>query len=439
MPASHTLEFLNMPSLNRKTVRLTVVLGASVAAGLVLASWLLDRPTPGRSALPAAAVAAPAPATTAAAGAAPAAPSVTTGPTPAASGKPALTVAVISPQREMLSSVIAANGSIQAWEEASVGAEGSGWRLADVRVQVGDAVRRGQVLARFDTRVAEADLAQLRAAVTEAEAAAAEAAANAKRARDLQGSGALSAQQVTQYLTAERTAQARLEAQRAAVRAQELRLAQGQVLAPDDGVISARGAAATVGAVVPPGQELFRLIRQGRLEWRAEVAAAELGALQPGQSVRVQPVGGEAVTGKVRRIAPTVDAATRNGLVYVDLPAAPGLRAGAFARGEFETGRSEAPTLPQTAVLMREGFSWVFIVGPDNRVRQTKVTTGRRTGDRIEIKTGLPADARVVLSGGGFLADGDLVRVSAAPSAPPATPVPVGPAAPGGAAPRQGG
>ena len=407
-----------MPFLQRKTVRLALVLGASVAAGLLLASLLLDRPGPGRPTLPAAAVAAPSPASGAAAGTppGPAAPAPA-----AAAGKPALTVAVTSPQREMLSSVIAANGSIQAWEEASVGAEGSGWRLAEVRAQVGDTVRRGQVLARFDTRVAEADLAQLRAAVAEGEAAAAEAAANAKRARDLQGSGALSAQQVTQYLTAERTAQARLEAQRAAVRAQELRLAQGQVLAPDDGVIAARGAAATVGAVVPPGQELFRLIRQGRLEWRGEVAAADLAALQPGQAVRVQPVGGETITGKVRRIAPTVDAATRNGLVYVDLPATPGLRAGGFARGEFETGRSEAPTLPQSAVLLREGFSWVFIVGPDNRVRQAKVVTGRRSGDRVEIKTPLPAYARVVLAGGGFLADGDLVRVSTATPATPAT------------------
>ena len=418
-----------MPLLHRKTVRLALVLGASAATGLLLASWLLDRPGPGRPTLPAAAVAAPAAATGAAAGT----PSSPAAPAPAAAaGKPALTVAVTSPQREMLSSLITANGSIQAWEEASVGAEGSGWRLAEVRVQVGDSVRRGQVLARFDTRVAEADLAQLRAAVAEGEAAAAEAAANAKRARELQGSGALSAQQVTQYLTAERTAQARLEAQRAAVRAQELRLAQGQVLAPDDGVIAARGTAATVGAVVPPGQELFRLIRQGRLEWRAEVAAADLAALQPGQAVRVLPVGGEAVTGKVRRIAPTVDAATRNGLVYVDLPAGRGLRPGAFARGEFETGRSEAPTLPQTAVLLREGFSWVFVVGPDDRVRQTKVVTGRRSGDRVEIRTPLPADARVVLSGGGFLADGDLVRVSTVAPAAPAVPA-------GGAAARQGG
>jgi HlyD family secretion protein len=424
-----------MSLLNNKPARRVIVLGVSVAAGLLLARLVLDSPAPGRPSLPAAAVAAQPGqgATSGAAAAAPGTPGTApsgAGAPPTAGGKPALTVAVTAPQRQVLASTLAANGSIQAWEEASVGAEGSGWRLAEVRVQVGDAVRRGQVMARFDTRVAEADLAQLRAAVAEAEAASAEAAANAKRARELQGSGALSAQQVTQYLTAERTAQARLEAQRAAARAQELRLAQGQVLAPDDGVVAARSAAATVGAVVPPGQELFRLIRQGRLEWRAEVAAADLAVVQPGQTVRVVPVGGEAVAGKVRRVAPTVDAATRNGLVYVDLPAGRGLRAGSFARGEFETGRSEAPTLPQTAVLLREGFAWVFVVGPDNRVRQTKVSTGRRAGDRVEITSALPADARVVVAGAGFLADGDQVRVSASspPPAPGPQPAPAAPA-----------
>ena len=122
--------------------------------------------------------------------------------------------------------------------------------------------------------MAQAELAQSKAAMAETEATLAEAAANAQRARELQASGALSAQQINQYLTAERTAQARLEAQRALFKTQQLRLAQTQVLAPDNGVISARNA--TVGAVVPAGMELFRLIRQGRLEWRAEVVANEL-------------------------------------------------------------------------------------------------------------------------------------------------------------------
>jgi RND family efflux transporter MFP subunit len=338
-------------------------------------------------------------------------------PAAAAPAKPALTVTVTSAQRATVATGVTANGNVAAWQEAIVGAEANGMRLAEVRVNVGDVVRKGQVLATFDSAMANADLAQSRAAVAEAEANLAEAAANAQRARELQPSGALSAQQVAQLLTAERTAQARLEAVKAAQQVQQLRLQQAQVLAPDSGVISARSA--TVGAVVPAGAELFKLIRQGRLEWRGEVAATELAQIKPGQKVTVAPPTGAPVTGTVRTVAPTVDAATRNALVYVDLPESGGrLKAGMFARGEFATGSSTALTLPQSAVLLRDGFSYVFTVGADGRVAQRKVATGRRSGDRVEILQGLDDQARVVASGGGFLADGDTVRVvSAAPAA----------------------
>lgn len=335
----------------------------------------------------------------------------------AAGPKAALTVTAVQAQSVRLPTRVPANGNLAAWQEASVGAESNGSRLAEVRVNVGDVVKRGQVLALFAADMAQADVAQIKAAVAEAEATLAEAAVNAQRARDLQASGALSDQQINQFMTAERTAQARLEAQRAAARVQQLRLQQTQVLAPDDGVISSRSA--TVGAVVPSGQELFRLIRQGRLEWRAEVAATELAAIKPGQTVQVTPAGGLPITGKVRMVAPTVDAATRNGIVYVDLPASGPAKAGMFARGEFEIGVSTALTLPQTAVLLRDGFSYVFVIGADAKVSQTKVAVGRRNGERIEITSGLAAGVRVVSAGGGFLTDGDLVRVvdAAAPMA----------------------
>ena len=325
----------------------------------------------------------------------------------------ALTVTVVQPLRATLGSTISAGGNVAAWQEAIIGAEGNGLRLAEVRVNVGDAVRRGQPLAHFAAELMQAELAQTQAAVAEAEALLAEAAGNATRARELAPSGAWSAQQVNQVLTAERTAQARLAAARAGLRVQQLRVAQTQVLASDDGLISARSA--TVGAVVPAGAEMFRLIRGGRLEWRAEVAASELAQLRPGQTVRVTPAGGAAVTGRVRTVAPTVDAATRNGIVYVDLPAGGPARAGMFARGEFELGATAALTLPQTAVVLRDGFSYVYRVAADGKVAQTKVGVGRRAGERIEITLGLDAAARVVASGGAFLADGDTVRVVDAP------------------------
>lgn len=330
-------------------------------------------------------------------------------PAPVPAARPALAVTVVTPSTATWPRTVAANGSIFAWQEASVGAETPGWRLAEVRAQVGDVVRRGQVLAAFATELAQADLAQQQAALAQAQAQLAEAAANARRARELQPSGVISAQQTQQVLTAERTAIARVEAQQAALAAQQLRLAQAQVLAPDAGIVSAR--LATVGAVAQPGQELFRLIRQGRLEWRAEVAATDLAQLRAGQEVRVEPVGAPAVSGRVRMVAPTVDPATRNGLVYVDLPQPGPAKPGMFARGSFEIGRSAALTLPQGAVLLRDGFSYVFVVGADAKVLQAKVTVGRRQGDRVEITGGLDAAARVVAAGGGFLADGDLVRV----------------------------
>jgi RND family efflux transporter MFP subunit len=183
------------------------------------------------------------------------------------------------------------------------------------------------------------------------------------------------------------------------------------VLAPDNGVISAR--LATVGQTPQAGQELFRLIRDGRLEWRAEVTATELARIRPGMAVSLVPAGPDTqrIEGKVRMVAPTVDPQTRNAIVYVDLPQPGAARAGMFARGEFELGRGSALTLPQSAVVMREGFSYVYRIQPDNRVAQVKVDTGRRVGDRVEITGGLEPDARVVASGAAFLADGDLVRI----------------------------
>lgn len=327
----------------------------------------------------------------------------------ASAARAALSVTTTTPQTLTLPLKISANGNIAAWQEAVIGTEANGLRLAEVRVGVGDVVKRGQVLATFAPDTIQADLNQVRASVAEAEATLAEAAANAQRARELSTTGALSAQQINQYLTAERTAQARVDAARAAAKVQQLRLQQTRVLAPDNGIISSRSA--TVGAVMPAGMEMFRLIRQGRLEWRAEVPATELARVKPGMPVAVNTPGGNVISGKVRMVAPTVDDKTRNGLVYVDLLATADARAGMFARGDFQIGSGQALTLPQSAVVLREGFSYVMRVGPDAKVAETKVSIGRRAGDRIEVLSGLDASSRVVASGGAFLADGDVVRV----------------------------
>lgn len=324
--------------------------------------------------------------------------------------RPALAVTTAQPTRASIRLRLPANGNVAAWQEASIGAETNGLRLTEVRVNVGDRVSAGQVLAVFAGDTVQADVAQARANVLEAKANAAEAAANADRAGTLTASGALSQQQIQQYSTASQTAQARVEAAQAMLNAQQLRLQHARVLAPDSGVISSR--TATVGAVLSAGTELFRMVRKGRLEWRAEVSASDLPRIVPGEPVSVTTAAGTQVQGTVRMLAPTVDPKTRNALVYVDLPVHKDLRAGMYAQGDFLLGQREALSVPQSALVLRDGFQHVFEMGADNHVVLRRVEVGQRAGEQIEIVSGLKADARIVERGGAFLNDGDLVSIS---------------------------
>ena len=331
-----------------------------------------------------------------------------TGATKVAS-KPALTVTTVAPQQLDWLQTLTAGGNIAPWQEAVIGPEISNYRITEVSVNVGDRVARGQTLASISAEVLESEHAEFRASVAEAQASAAEARANHERARQLREKGFFSPQQVAQTQAAAETAQARLEGATARLNSASLRKSKTAILAPDSGIISVRNA--TVGSIVQPGQELFRLIRGARLEWRAEVSAADLGRIRPGQTVIVTAPDGAQLEGKVRAVAPTVDPRTHTALIYVDLPAnaASLISAGMFARGEFRIGSKPALTVPQSALLQRDGFAYVFRV-EDSKVTQVKVVPGRRNSDRIEV-AGLAADIRVVASGVGFLADGDSVHI----------------------------
>jgi len=187
--------------------------------------------------------------------------------------------------------------------------------------------------------------------------------------------------------------------------------AQGRIVSPDSGVISA--ANANVGSMLQPGAELFRLIRKGRLEWRAELTAEELMLLRKGMGVEVTVGEGRVIRGTVRAISPSVNPQTRYGYALVTLPDSTGIIAGAFARGTFDVsgGKKTLLSLPQSAVMQRGSTTYVLVVGPDNHVHERAVTAGQRNGDRVQIKQGLTADEPVVESGGAFLTEGDVVQV----------------------------
>jgi HlyD family secretion protein len=339
-----------------------------------------------------------------------------------AAPRPALTVTLVTPVEANWPRVIEAGGGLYAWQEGVVAAETGGLRVVEVAVEVGDQVRRGQELVRLADETVRAELAQEEARVAQVRASLAEARANADRARTVKDRGAMSEQQSTQYLVGEETAKANLAAAEAALEMQRLRLAQTRILAVDDGVVSSRSA--TLGMVVQAGTELLRIVRQGRVEWRAEVTAEQLAQVRTGQEAELRLPSGETIVGQVRAQAPTLDPGTRYGLVYVDVPVGSPARAGMFARGTVRLGIAKVLTLPESAVVLRDGASHVYQVRQGDRVDQLRVEVGRRAEGRVEILTGLESGARVVETGGAFLNDGDPVRVEA--SAPPGAPAGVG-------------
>jgi RND family efflux transporter MFP subunit len=335
---------------------------------------------------------------------------------------PAMTVTLARVARADWDSTLEASGAIEPWQEAVLGAQTSGLRLLEVRANVGDTVRRGQVLARFDAAVLRAGQAELQATLAQAEAAARQAATNRQRVQSLRDSGGVSRQEVLQYETQADTSAAQVSVVRAQLESRRLLLDHAEVRAPDDGVISARGA--TVGAVAESGQELFRLIRQGRLEWRGELTAGQLARIAPGQRIALRLPDGSGAGARVRQSAPRLDPQSRLATVYADIDPGSRARAGMYAAGRVVLERLPALVLPAASVVIRDGRSYVFKAGPDAgqaivAAHAVRVEVGRRQGDSVEILGSVAEGERVVVQGAGFLKDGDSVRVAHA-AAPPA-------------------
>ncbi|MBT0964147.1 efflux RND transporter periplasmic adaptor subunit [Denitromonas iodatirespirans] len=321
----------------------------------------------------------------------------------------ALSVSLVAPQREKWSDRIVATGSIEPWQAASIGAEISGERLVEVLVAVGDTVKKGQLLARLTQESTQVELQMQRASLAEAEANLGHAKLSAERARRLDASRAISAQDLLEYETGEKTAEAKVAIVKSQIAALNLRLRKTKIVAPDDGVISERNA--TVGSLTDHTPELFRLIRQGRIEWRAELWAEQQAAVKIGQLVWLIDPLGRQVEGRVRQIAPTVDNASRKSIVYVDVEGSDVLKPGVLVTGAFSAAERQALTIPESALVTRDGFNYVMVHQDDGRVAQRKLAIGSRNDGRVEVRSGLTGEERIVESGAAFLNDGETVTV----------------------------
>ena len=325
------------------------------------------------------------------------------------------TVSTATATLTALPRVIVASGTVSAWEEVPVGAETGGLTAVGVYVDEGTYVRQGQVLVKLNDALLQAQLRQQQAGVQTAEANAARDDAALARAQELKTRGFLSQASLDSALADQRASQANLASARAALSETRTRLAQSEIKAPVSGQIISRSV--TKGQIVAAGTELFRMVRDGRLELDAQVPETDLPALRAGQTATVNSNESVTTTGTVRIVTPQVDAQTRLGLARITLSPASGLKTGMFARASIDAGAQPATVVPTGAVLYRNNKSGVFVLDAQSAAHFRPVTVLSRRDDQTSV-SGIEPGVRVVVQGAGFLNDGDKVTVSTGQTAP---------------------
>ncbi len=338
-------------------------------------------------------------------------------PDPAASGAAgdttvaSLAVTLAHAEQRPIERSVIASGPVAAWEEMQLGVEVSGMRVTALNVDVGQRVRKGDVLLEVDHRTLDSDLRQAQAALAEAQAGVTLAKANLGRGQLMASRQLIAASAFDELKAAEAQAEARANTAAAQRDGMQLHRDFASLRAPDDGVISRR--MVQPGQVVASGTELLRLIRQGRLEWRPELPAADLTKIVVGATVILHDATGTVVTGRVRAVSPGVDTETRTGVIHADLPSPGALKAGTFVEGRIVTSSATALMIPAAALVMRDGYAYVFTVDDKGIVSRIRVRTGVSDGGWVEVTDGLQSGQAVVATGAGFLGDGDKVRVVA--------------------------
>lgn len=318
---------------------------------------------------------------------------------------------------------INATGTISPWEEVVVGAETGGLTATSVNAEEGQSVQAGQVLVKLNDTLLSAQLRQQDAAVASARATLAEAEAALRRSRELQAKGYLSQASLDTSLARQQTATAQLASAQAGRGETAARVAQTAIRAPVSGLIIRRSV--TKGQIVSTGAEVFRIVRDGRLELDAEIPETDLALVKPGMAATIVSDKVGQVSGRVRLVTSEVNGSTRLGVARIALSAQGGFRPGMFARATIQAGDQPALTVPSASVLYRENRPGVFVVDATNHVRFRRIAILTTTANRIAA-TGLTAGEKVVVEGAGFLGEGDAVRIGTA--TPPTTPAAAPPA-----------
>lgn len=324
-------------------------------------------------------------------------------------------VTVITPVVKEVTASISFTGAVAARYDMPIANEGDTARVVAVYVEPGDRVQKGQLLARLDDSVMVPQVNRLAASLEQAQAQSALSAAEYKRALGVEAAGALSAEDIEKRRATAVTDAASVKVAAAQLAEAQARLNRTRIIAPFAGTVLTRHA--EVGQIASPGGDaLFRVASGGEVEMRGQIAEQDLAQVRTGQTATVHLTGlDRPFTGQVRLLGAIIDPATRLGDIRIQLKPDPALRPGAFARAEVTINQAQRPVLPQSAVMADTNGSYVLVVDAADKVERRSVKVSGTTDNGVIIAEGLTGNERVVSAAGGFLRDGETVKVAPAP------------------------
>lgn len=337
---------------------------------------------------------------------APAEEAASTSETGAAAGLQAMRVTRI----EMRSLVedIEAKGRLVVRDEAAVGTELPGYRVAAVYVDEGAWVKQGQAMAKLDDALLQAQIAQAEAQLATQKANVIFRQSQLVRAESLALEGAFSKELLEQRRMEAAAADASALTAQAQVDEMKVRQARMTLRAPVSGMVLQR--AIRPGDISGGGAPYFRISRDGLIELDAELSDSKLSMVKIGARADVTLPSGQTIAGKVRFVSPRVDVASGLGRARIELPFNKDLRPGGFAEARFNGATSGSLSVMASAVRYESGGPSLMMVDNDNKVTRVPVKLGERMGDYVHLLESPPAGTRVLETGSAFTLDGDVIK-----------------------------
>ena len=323
-----------------------------------------------------------------------------------------MAVSKVRPHQAVWKKVVRVNGETVPWQRATIASQIAGQSIILLTVQVGDSVRKGQVVAKLSNVSLQAQRRSLDAQLHQAEVNTALAKLNLERASKLKERQSISDQAIEQISAQYEIALSqKLEiAARRDLIAHDINLST--IVAPDDGIVSEQ--LASLGQVVGVGTELFKIIRRGQLEWKGNVSPSLLPEITLGQSVTFDLPDDSKIEGSVCRIDPSANVSTRLITISVTLPQQALVKNGMVLQGNLLLGDEKVVSIPSKSVVLRDGKSYLARINQVNsrfNIQLLAVSTGQRNGSDISILSKLNPDDSFVLDGAGLLNEGDAVTV----------------------------